>query len=216
MDSVTVTSPAVEERGLGKSFRPQGGRRSARKRALHSIELRLDAGELVAIVGLNGSGKSTLIRVLATLTTPDQGSVRVFGHDVVADSAAVRRLINRVSVEASFFKEMSAWENLSYAGRLYGRHGGEVRAQAMAVLERLGLPKSAVDRPMKQLRWCWPRPPSRCSAWGSSRRSCPCSPPRRASRWRSRCRACCCLSAGCTTRSRSCRCGCEPSATPRR
>ena len=78
---------------------------------------------MVAIVGLNGSGKSTLLRVLATLTIPDAGTASVFGHDVVDDGHEVRRHVNRVSVEASFFKEMSPWENLSYATRLYGQGG---------------------------------------------------------------------------------------------
>jgi ABC-2 type transport system ATP-binding protein len=63
----------------------------------------------------------------------------------------VRRLINRVSVEAAFFKEMSAWENLSYAARLYGRSGPAVRDDALGVLHRLGLGGRALGRPMKQL-----------------------------------------------------------------
>jgi ABC-2 type transport system ATP-binding protein len=149
MSPLTGTRPAVEISALGKSFRT--GRREALKQALHAVDLTVRSGELVAIVGLNGCGKSTLIRVLATLTFPDTGSVRVFGHDVVRDHAFVRRHINRVSVEASFFKEMTAWENLSYAGRLYGTHGDEVRRRAIRVLSRLGLPRKAVDRPMKQL-----------------------------------------------------------------
>ena len=85
-------------------------------------------GEIVGIVGLNGSGKSTLVRVLATLTTPDTGTVRVFGRDVVEDAAGVRRLINRVSVDAAFAKEMSPWENLSFASRLYGDNAPDRRS----------------------------------------------------------------------------------------
>ena len=149
MNSLAYGGPAVEISGLGKSFRTE--RRQPLKQALHDVDLHVRSGELVAIVGLNGSGKSTLVRVLATLTVPDTGTVRIFEHDVVRDHAFVRRHINRVSVEASFFKEMSAWENLSYAGRLYGTHGDEVRRRALRVLSRLGLPRKAVDRPMKQL-----------------------------------------------------------------
>jgi ABC-2 type transport system ATP-binding protein len=59
--------------------------------------------------------------------------------------------VNRVSVEASFFKEMSPWENLSYATRLYGQGGRGTRAAAVAALTRLGLPRDTLDRPMKQL-----------------------------------------------------------------
>jgi ABC-2 type transport system ATP-binding protein len=96
--------PAVEVRGVSKSFRPQGAWRAAPRTALDRVDLMVREGEMVAVVGLNGSGKSTLIRVIATLTTPDCGSVRVFGHDAVRESSKVRHLINRVSVDASFFK----------------------------------------------------------------------------------------------------------------
>lgn len=150
---------AVEVTRLVKSFRRERRGRPWRrrpasqqyKRAVDSVDLCVRDGEMVAIVGLNGSGKSTLLRVLATLTIPDQGSASVFGHDVVSDSHEVRRHVNRVSVEVSFFKEMSPWENLSYATRLYGRGGRGTREAAVAALVRLGLPRDAVDRPMKQL-----------------------------------------------------------------
>ena len=79
------------------------------------------------MLGQNGSGKSTLVRLLSTLLLPDGGSARVFGHDVVREERAVRRLVNRVSVEASFFKRMSATENLSYAARFYGLGPGVTR-----------------------------------------------------------------------------------------
>jgi len=150
---------AVEVTKLVKSFRRERPgrpwRRRASKREFHraidAVDLCVRDGEMVAIVGLNGSGKSTLLRILATLTIPDEGSARVFGRDVVADGHEVRRHVNRVSVEASFFKEMSPWENLSYATRLYGRGGKGTRAAAVAALTRLGLPRDTLDRPMKQL-----------------------------------------------------------------
>ncbi|MEA2637202.1 MAG: type transport system ATP-binding protein [Chloroflexota bacterium] len=150
---------AVEVSGLVKWFRREKRGRPWRRRspdrefrrAIDSVDLCVRDGEMVAIVGLNGSGKSTLLRVLATLTIPDQGSARVFGRDVVTEGHEVRRHVNRVSVEASFFKEMSPWENLSYATRLYGQGGKGVREAAVAALTRLGLPRDTFDRPMKQL-----------------------------------------------------------------
>src|SRR5580704_552542 len=144
---------AVEVRGLYKTF---GEQRKAKPgdvivRALAGVDLQIARRERVAIFGINGSGKSTLIRILATLTTPDAGSVRVFGWDVVRDANVVRRYINRVSVEASFFKVLSPWENLAYATRLHGQSGKQAREKALAAMHRLGLPDHAVDRPMKQL-----------------------------------------------------------------
>jgi ABC-2 type transport system ATP-binding protein len=150
---------AVEVTRLVKSFRREKRGRPWRrrsmsrqfKRAIDSVDMCVRDGEMVAIVGLNGSGKSTLLRVLATLTIPDAGTARVFGRDVVTDGHEVRRHVNRVSVEASFFKEMSPWENLSYATRLYGQGGKGTREAAVAALTRLGLPRDTFDRPMKQL-----------------------------------------------------------------
>ena len=89
----------------------------------------MQEGEIYGILGANGSGKSTLIRILCTLLLPDRGVVRVFGHDAVKEPAAVRPLLNRVSADPSFFKPMSALENLLFFGRAYGGSGPEVRRQ---------------------------------------------------------------------------------------
>ena len=150
------TVPAVELRGVSKRFRTrQGGAPWRRgevkvKTALHALDMEMAAGAITGIIGVNGSGKSTLIRILATLMVPDTGTARIFGHDVVRDAGTVRRHINRVSVEAAFFKELSPWENLLYAARLYGAVD-DARPRAESVLQRLGLPRDAMDRPMKQL-----------------------------------------------------------------
>src|SRR5829696_1842823 len=112
---------AVEVNNLRKEFfRRDATRTRLRKRrrrvaALEGVTFTIDRGECVAILGQNGSGKSTLVRLLSTLLLPDGGSATVFGHDAERETRAVRKLINRVSVEASFFKKMSAVENLSYA-----------------------------------------------------------------------------------------------------
>src|SRR3954451_22807556 len=96
---------AVEVRELRKEFHR---RKSPPTAALAGVSFTIARGECVAILGQNGSGKSTLVRLLSTLLLVDGGSARVFGHDVEREEGAVRRLVNRVSVEASFFKRMSA------------------------------------------------------------------------------------------------------------
>jgi ABC-2 type transport system ATP-binding protein len=158
-----VSQPAVEVQGLMKRFRRAGRRPAAsgdawwrrRRRsdlvALHPLDLRLDRGGVTGVIGPNGSGKSTLVRILATLVLPDAGWARVFGHDVVSDSMAVRRHINRVSVEAAFFKELSAWENLLYAARIYGTAGRGLRRRVEEALTSFGLPADTVDRPLRHL-----------------------------------------------------------------
>src|SRR5882672_11634265 len=109
------------------------------RRAVDGVSLRVGRGEIYGLLDANGSGKSTLIRVFSTLLIPDAGAVRVFDRDVQDDELAVKRLINRVSVEASFFKKLSAMENLVYAGRLYGVSPDDARAKATEILRRLGI-----------------------------------------------------------------------------
>jgi ABC-2 type transport system ATP-binding protein len=119
--------------------------------ALHEISFSVARGECVAVLGQNGSGKSTLVRLLSTLLLPDGGSARVFGHDVVRDERAVRGVVNRVSVEASFFKRMSATENLSYAARFYGLGPSLTRRRIPEILERVGFPTARSSAPMEDL-----------------------------------------------------------------
>jgi len=147
---------AIDVAMLRKVFRRHDRRRQRRQprravRALDDVTFGVDRRETVAILGQNGSGKSTLVRVLSTLLLPDGGSARVFGLDVVENAAAVRRLVNRVSVEASFFKKMSAAENLSYAARFHGLTPAETRAAIPRILGRIGFPPDRRSEPMENL-----------------------------------------------------------------
>jgi ABC-2 type transport system ATP-binding protein len=140
--------PAVEVTDLRKEF---GRRRHAGVAALDDVSLEIERGECVAILGQNGSGKSTLVRLLSTLLIADGGSARVFGHDVAREERTVRRLVNRVSVEASFFKRMSASENLSYAARFYGLTPASTRERIPEILRRVGFPVHRASAPMQDL-----------------------------------------------------------------
>jgi ABC-2 type transport system ATP-binding protein len=146
---------AVEVHELRKVFKVpdrKKGRFGRKTRiALDGVSFTIERGETVAILGQNGSGKSTLVRLLSTLLLPDGGSARIFGHDVVSEARQVRRLVNRVSVEASFFKKMSSTENLSYAARYYGMSAGQTRHKIPAILERVGFPSDRRDESMENL-----------------------------------------------------------------
>jgi ABC-2 type transport system ATP-binding protein len=148
-------TPAVAVHELRKEFVTRDrkkGRRGKRTRvALDGVTFEIERGETVAILGQNGSGKSTLVRLLSTLLLPDGGSAEVLGHDVVSEHRAVRRLVNRVSVEASFFKKMSAGENLSYAARYYGMTTKQTRDRIPEILGRVGFPSDRRDEPMENL-----------------------------------------------------------------
>jgi ABC-2 type transport system ATP-binding protein len=148
--------PAVEARDLRKEFRRKGkndGRFARRRRvpALKGVTFTIARGECVAVLGRNGSGKSTLVRLLSTLLLHDGGSARIFGYDAFGEARAVRRLVNRVSVEASFFKRMSPEENLAYAARFYGMTPGMTRERIPAILERVGFPVERSSEPMEDL-----------------------------------------------------------------
>jgi len=159
-DPSTVAVTALEVRDALKVFTKGGGpfrrlRRNAEPRksvvAVDRMSLRVERGEVFGILGPNGTGKSTLIRLISTLLIPDGGSIRVFGHDVVEDGAEVKRMINRVSVEASFFKKLSPMENLLYGARLYRVDADEARARIYHILGRLGIERRSINSSMEDM-----------------------------------------------------------------
>jgi ABC-2 type transport system ATP-binding protein len=128
-------------------------RRKAEKetRAVDDVHFTVRRNEIFGILGANGSGKSTLIRMMSTLLIPDEGHISIFGYDIRRDERMVKPLINRVSVEASFFKKLSPMENLRYALRLYGRSGPGVRREIFEVLEMLGIDRDRIGQPLEQM-----------------------------------------------------------------
>ncbi len=105
----------------------------------------------MGVLGPNGSGKSTLVRVVSTLVLPDSGSVAVFGSDAVSRPKSVQRNMNRVSVEASFFKKLSAMENLLYGAKLYGVSSGEAKERIEEILGNIGFDYKRAKEPMEHL-----------------------------------------------------------------
>jgi ABC-2 type transport system ATP-binding protein len=119
--------------------------------AVDDVTFVVPRGEIFGILGANGSGKSTLIRVISTLLLADEGSVTIFGLDVVKNELEVKQLINRVSVDAAFFKKLSPMENLMYAGRLYGLGTAETQTRGLEILERLGIRRKVAVNPMEDM-----------------------------------------------------------------
>ena len=155
--SVRRDVPAVEVEHLTKVFRRRAkdagffSRRRRRMPALNDVTFTIARGECVAILGQNGSGKSTLVRLLSTLLLEDGGEARIFGHDAFHEARTIRRLVNRVSVEASFFKKMSAQENLSYAARFYGMTPSQTRTAIPEILAKVGFPPDRRTESMMNL-----------------------------------------------------------------
>ena len=158
-----VSKDAVVIDGVSKVFkkaRPllrwhkkQGDKKEEKRevRAIDNVSITIKRREIVGILGSNGSGKSTLIRMLSTLLIPDTGSITIFGYDVEKDERMVQRLINRVSVEASFFKKLSPMENLIYAARLYNMPTAEARAKIRSILGRLGIKPDRIGAPLENM-----------------------------------------------------------------
>jgi ABC-2 type transport system ATP-binding protein len=118
------------------------GKNGDDKKGVHAVQhvsFTVQRGEIYGIIGANGSGKSTLIRMISTLLWADEGRIAVFGLDSRHDELEVRKLINRVSPDPSFFRNMSALENLLFFGRVYGLTNQEVTRRADEILDALDL-----------------------------------------------------------------------------
>jgi len=144
-----TAAPALLIESVSKSF--VVGRARKPVDAITDVSMRLERGDVHGILGANGSGKSTLIRLISGLLTLDSGRVEVFGYDIARDEMEVKRLINRVSVDAAFFKKLSPMENLLFAARLYGLDGKVARRDTVAILERLGVSEKRLGRPVEQM-----------------------------------------------------------------
>jgi ABC-2 type transport system ATP-binding protein len=151
----SAASKSALESKNGKGARHENKTKSGSSKkeiiAVNKISFEVHQGEIFGVLGPNGSGKSTLIRLMATLLLPDGGELKVFGHDVVREAIQVQRIINRVSVEASFFKKLSPIENLLYGARLYGMSGAETKVQVVEILTRLGLEERSIYNPMEEM-----------------------------------------------------------------
>jgi ABC-2 type transport system ATP-binding protein len=147
--TIETALPALLVEGVTKRFHV--GRKRRPVTAIADVSLRLERGGTVGILGANGSGKSTLIRLVSGLLTLDEGRVEVFGHDIAREEMAVKRLINRVSVDAAFFKKLSPMENLLFAARLYGIDPQQARLEAVSISERLGIASKRLSRPIEQM-----------------------------------------------------------------
>jgi ABC-2 type transport system ATP-binding protein len=136
--------PAVEVRGLTKVF----GSKGKQVRALDGLDLDVPAGTVLGLLGPNGAGKTTSVRVMTTLLPPDEGEVRVLGHDVTAEPDVVRRLIGLSGQYSAVDENLTGRENLWMFGRLYGLASKVAAARADELLEVFDL-TDARDRVTK-------------------------------------------------------------------
>jgi ABC-2 type transport system ATP-binding protein len=149
-----MSNLGIEVSHLQKYFKKRKGllrSRTSQVHALKDVSFEVGVGETYGLLGPNGSGKSTLIRVLATLLVPDGGEVRLLGHLLPGEEREVRRKIGRVSVDAAFYKRLSARENLLYSAYLYGMNPRDAERRAMEILEKLGLEQKRFTDPLEEM-----------------------------------------------------------------
>jgi len=107
--------------------------------AVSDVSFAIEQGEVVGLLGPNGSGKSTIFRMLTGYLVPTSGRIEVAGHDVVADSLAVRRVISYVPEDAPLYDHMRVGEFLRFMASLKGLRGAAVKTAVEAAAERLDL-----------------------------------------------------------------------------
>jgi ABC-2 type transport system ATP-binding protein len=122
---------AIRTQGLHKNF--------GQLQAVRGIDLCVPAGEIFSLLGPNGAGKSTTISMLACLLRPSGGDAWIMGHSVIHEPMAVKRLIGVVPQEIALYADLSARENLTFWGRMYGLRGAALSRRADEVLETIGL-----------------------------------------------------------------------------
>ena len=139
-------SVAVEIKGLRNAY--------GRTTVLRNLDLEVPWGQVLTILGPNGSGKTTLVKVLATLTKPDAGVVRVGGLDIRRAGQHVRRIIGAITHDALLYNELTGYENLKFFARMYGLDRVEERiaegARRMGMSARLGQRVGTMSHGMKK------------------------------------------------------------------
>ena len=127
---------AIEAEGLVKTY-PKG------VRALDGVGFEVERGTVFGLLGPNGAGKSTTVKILTTLTAPDEGRAVVAGRDVVREPLRVRQAIGVVGQKHGIDPEATGIENLRLQGDLYGMPPGEARVRVCELLERFDLADAA-------------------------------------------------------------------------
>ena len=139
-------NPAIEVSGVTKRY--------GDLTALDHVGFNVARGEMFGLIGPDGAGKSTLYRILATLTSPDEGTAAVCGLDTVKDYGRIRNIVGYMPERFSLYQDLSVSENLNFFASLFGvsiKDNYDIIAPVFSQLERfLNLRAGAVSGGMKQ------------------------------------------------------------------
>jgi heme exporter protein A len=131
-----VSAAYLEIQGLKKTY--------SLKPILRGIDVVLDQGECMALLGANGAGKTTLLRILACLIKPGAGTVHIDGFDIVQDAQHIRHLVGFVGHQPNLYDELTVLENLLFFGRMYSVQ--QIHERAIALLQQVGLTRHSGER----------------------------------------------------------------------
>lgn len=129
---------AIEVENLYKSF--------GEIKAVQGVSFDVEAAEIFSLLGPNGAGKTTTISMLSCLLRPDEGDARVMGHSIRNDPGGVKSVLGVVPQEIALYEDLSARENLTFWGKMYGLRGKALKERVEEVLEVIGLRDRAKDR----------------------------------------------------------------------
>jgi ABC-2 type transport system ATP-binding protein len=132
-----VRTLAIEVQNLHKTF---GGAHDANAiRAVDGVSFEVQVGEIFSLLGPNGAGKTTTISMLACLLHPDEGDALVMGHSIRREPMAVKSALGVVPQDIALYEDLTALENLTFWGKMYGLRGEALRQRVDEVLEIIGL-----------------------------------------------------------------------------
>src|SRR5512147_1750694 len=130
--------PAIEVIDLRKSF--------GENHAVQGVSFEVSQGEIFSLLGPNGAGKTTTISMLSCLLRPDDGDARVMGHSIRTDMMGVKSVLGVVPQEIALYEDLTARENLTFWGKMYGLRGPALKSRVNEVLEVIGLRERANER----------------------------------------------------------------------
>ena len=132
-----MSLPLIGIKGLVKKY--------GERVAVQGVSFSIEEGEIFGLLGPNGAGKTTTLSILSTLLIPDEGEVTIGGHDLVRGAKQIKRLIGFVPQELALYPTLSAWDNLTFFGRIYGLQGANLKERTTTVLSLVGLSDRAAD-----------------------------------------------------------------------
>jgi ABC-2 type transport system ATP-binding protein len=133
-----MDQPAISVQALKKSF--------GENQAVQGVSFEVEQGEIFSLLGPNGAGKTTTISMLSCLLRPDAGDARVMGHSIRTEDMGVKSVLGVVPQEIALYEDLTARENLTFWGKMYGLRGPALKARVQEVLEVIGLTDRASDR----------------------------------------------------------------------